>query len=98
MPDFCSRSASLRNVSGGARVSGGNTFNNSYSARSAGGYSGSDYGRSGKYGYYGAAAAGAAAGYAYGDQRYAHADQSCYRSVRYETRSGWHTRVVNVCE
>jgi hypothetical protein len=53
-----------------------------------------------QYGYYGAAAAaaGAAAGYAYGDQSYTYSDESCYRTVRYQTRSGWHQRVVYVCE
>lgn len=93
--------SSSRGVSGGVRFSGANTFNN-YSARAVGSYSGSDDGRSGRYGYY--RAAGAAAGYAYGDRSYAYGDQtytygnSCYRTVRYETRSGRHTRVVNVCE
>jgi hypothetical protein len=96
----------LRGVSRGARFSGGNTFNNGSSY--SGSYSGSDYDRSGRYGYYGAAAAGAygaAAGYAYGDQSsaysdqtYTYGDQSCYRTVRYQTRSGWHTRVAYVCE
>jgi hypothetical protein len=96
--------SSLRGVSGGARFSGRNTFNSSssYSAGSAASHSGSDYGRRGRYGYYGAAAAGAAAGYAYGsaygDQSYTYSDESCYRTVRYQTRSGWHQRVVYVCE
>ena len=91
-----------KRTSGGARFSSGNTFNNNgYSARLAGSYSGSDNGRCGRYGSYGA---GAAAGYAYGDRSYAYGDQtytyanSCYRTVRYETRSGWHARVVSVCE
>jgi hypothetical protein len=106
----------LRNVSGGARVSSGNTSNNGVSNTSnngndysAGSYSGSGYGNSDRYGYYGAAAGaayGAAAGYAYGsqssgssDQTYTYLDQSsCYRTVSYETRRGWHKRVVNVCE
>ncbi len=94
---------SLRGGSGGARFSGRNTFNSSsYSSARSGSYSGSGYGRSGRYGYYGAAAAGAAAGYAYGrsygGETYAYNGQSCYRTVRYQTRSGWRKRVVYVCE
>ena len=46
------------------------------------------------------AAAGAAAGYAYGrsygDGTYS--TDSCYRTVRYQTRSGWRKRVVYVCD
>ena len=42
---------SLRGGSGGARFSGRNTFNSgSYSSARSGSYSGSDYGRSGRYG------------------------------------------------
>jgi hypothetical protein len=90
----------LRGASGGARFNGSRSYSAAGSTRS---YSGSDYGRRGRYGYYGAAAAGAAAGYAYGssaygDQSYTYSDQSCYRTVRYRARSGWRERAVYVCE
>jgi hypothetical protein len=93
----------VRGISGSARFSGRTTFNgSSYSAGRAGSYSESDYGGGGRYRYYGAAAAGAAAGYAYGrsygDETYAYGDESCYRTVRYQTHSGWRKRVVYVCE
>jgi hypothetical protein len=100
---------SLRGVSGSARFSGRSTINNnsysnrSYSAGSSGSYSrGYGYGRSRAYGYYSVAAAGAAAGFAYGrsygDETYAYGDESCYRTVRYETRWGWRKRMVYVCD
>jgi hypothetical protein len=94
-------SGGMQGVSGGARFRGQSNY---YSSRSygAGSYSGSDYGRRGGYRYYGAAAAGAAVGYAYGrsygDETYTYGDSSCYRTVRYRTHSGWRRKVIDVCE
>ncbi len=85
-----------------ASVAGTHSIAADYSSARSGAPIPSNYGRSGRYGYYGAAAAGAAAGYAYGrsygGETYAYNGQSCYRTVRYQTRSGWRKRVVDVCE
>lgn len=34
----------------------------------------------------------------YGDYAYGPDDPNCYRTSRYHTRTGWHTRRVDVCQ